>query len=114
MGAVSEGAEGPLAAAFRDEWPRLIGATLRIVGDLQTAEDVNPAGRFGVATAAASWLKASEEKGSLLPTEACPAAGKRRQTARMKAAARGERRIGPTYARAHTGATGPSCRAGVG
>src|SRR5260221_13103876 len=40
MGAVSEGAEEALAAAFRDEWPRLIGATLRIVGDLQTAEDV--------------------------------------------------------------------------
>jgi RNA polymerase sigma factor (sigma-70 family) len=37
---VSEGAEETLAAAFRDEWPRLIGATLRIVGDLQTAEDV--------------------------------------------------------------------------
>jgi RNA polymerase sigma factor (sigma-70 family) len=33
-------AEEVLAAAFRDEWPRLIGATLRIVGDLQTAEDV--------------------------------------------------------------------------
>ena len=32
--------EEALAAAFRDEWPRLIGATLRIVGDLQTAEDV--------------------------------------------------------------------------
>jgi RNA polymerase sigma factor (sigma-70 family) len=42
MGPVSEppGAEEALAAAFRDEWPRLIGATLRIVGDLQTAEDV--------------------------------------------------------------------------
>jgi RNA polymerase sigma factor (sigma-70 family) len=37
---VSEGAEEALAAAFRDEWPQLIGATLRIVGDLQTAEDV--------------------------------------------------------------------------
>jgi RNA polymerase sigma factor (sigma-70 family) len=37
---VSEAAEKALAAAFRDEWPRLIGATLRIVGDLQTAEDV--------------------------------------------------------------------------
>src|SRR5260221_730088 len=40
MGAVSEAAEEALAAAFRDEWPRLIGAALRIVGDLQTAEDV--------------------------------------------------------------------------
>jgi RNA polymerase sigma factor (sigma-70 family) len=40
MAAVSEGAEEALAAAFRDEWPRLIGATLRIVGDLQMAEDV--------------------------------------------------------------------------
>src|SRR5258707_4173085 len=40
MGPVSEGAEEALAAAFRDEWPRLIGATLGIVGDLQTAEDV--------------------------------------------------------------------------
>jgi RNA polymerase sigma factor (sigma-70 family) len=37
---VSEGAEEALAAAFRDEWPQLIGATLRIVGDLHTAEDV--------------------------------------------------------------------------
>ena len=37
---MSEGAEEALAAAFRDEWPQLIGATLRIVGDLQTAEDV--------------------------------------------------------------------------
>jgi RNA polymerase sigma factor (sigma-70 family) len=38
---VSEGAaEEALAVAFRDEWPRLIAATLRIVGDLQTAEDV--------------------------------------------------------------------------
>jgi len=37
---VSEGAEETLAAAFRDEWPQLIGAALRIVGDLQTAEDV--------------------------------------------------------------------------
>ncbi|HEV2241882.1 MAG TPA: sigma-70 family RNA polymerase sigma factor [Streptosporangiaceae bacterium] len=37
---MSEAAEKALAAAFRDEWPRLIGATLRIVGDLQTAEDV--------------------------------------------------------------------------
>jgi RNA polymerase sigma factor (sigma-70 family) len=37
---VTEQTEEALAAAFRDEWPRLIGATLRIVGDLQTAEDV--------------------------------------------------------------------------
>ena len=37
---MSEGAEEALAAAFRDEWPRLIGATLRIAGDLQAAEDV--------------------------------------------------------------------------
>jgi RNA polymerase sigma factor (sigma-70 family) len=37
---VSEDAEGSLAAAFRDEWPRLVGAALRLVGDLQTAEDV--------------------------------------------------------------------------
>src|SRR5260221_13411490 len=40
MGAVSEGAEEALAAAFREEWPQLIGAALRIVGDLQAAEDV--------------------------------------------------------------------------
>ncbi len=37
---MSEGAEEALAAAFREEWPQLIGAALRIVGDLQTAEDV--------------------------------------------------------------------------
>jgi len=37
---VSESADAALEAAFRDEWPRLIGATLRLVGDLQTAEDV--------------------------------------------------------------------------
>jgi RNA polymerase sigma factor (sigma-70 family) len=37
---VNESAEAALEAAFRDEWPRLIGATLRLVGDLQTAEDV--------------------------------------------------------------------------
>jgi RNA polymerase sigma factor (sigma-70 family) len=29
-----------LDAVFRDEWPRLVAATVRIVGDLQTAEDV--------------------------------------------------------------------------
>jgi RNA polymerase sigma factor (sigma-70 family) len=37
---VTEQTEEALAAAFRDEWPRLIGATLRIVADLQAAEDV--------------------------------------------------------------------------
>jgi RNA polymerase sigma factor (sigma-70 family) len=37
---VSEEADAELAAAFREEWPRLIGGALRIVGDLQTAEDV--------------------------------------------------------------------------
>src|SRR5260370_2710662 len=40
MGGVSEAAEEALAAAFRDEWPRLMGAALRIVGALQTAEDM--------------------------------------------------------------------------
>src|SRR5258708_31704378 len=40
MGAVSEGAEEALAAAFGEEWPELMGAALRIVGDVQTAEDV--------------------------------------------------------------------------
>jgi len=37
---VSEEAEEALAATFRAEWPRLVGAALRIVGDLQTAEDI--------------------------------------------------------------------------
>ena len=37
---MSERAEEALAAAFREEWPRLVGAALRIVGDLQAAEDV--------------------------------------------------------------------------
>jgi RNA polymerase sigma factor (sigma-70 family) len=37
---VSSPAEAALAAAFRDEWPRLIAAGLRITGDLQAAEDV--------------------------------------------------------------------------
>jgi RNA polymerase sigma factor (sigma-70 family) len=38
--AVSEEAEAALAAMFRGEWPRLVGAALRITGDLQAAEDV--------------------------------------------------------------------------
>ena len=29
-----------LAATFRDEWPRLVATVMRLVGDLQTAEDV--------------------------------------------------------------------------
>ena len=33
-------AEEALTAAFREEWPRLIAAALRITGDLQLAEDV--------------------------------------------------------------------------
>jgi RNA polymerase sigma factor (sigma-70 family) len=37
---LSQEAEAALVAAFRAEWPRLIGAALRIVGDLQAAEDV--------------------------------------------------------------------------
>jgi len=37
---VSDDADGALAETFRDEWPRLVAATMRIVGDLQTAEDV--------------------------------------------------------------------------
>jgi RNA polymerase sigma factor (sigma-70 family) len=37
---VTEDAEAALTAVFQDEWPRLIGAAARIVGDLQTAEDV--------------------------------------------------------------------------
>jgi RNA polymerase sigma-70 factor (ECF subfamily) len=36
---LSDGAEAALAATFRDEWPRLVAAALRIAGDLQTAED---------------------------------------------------------------------------
>jgi RNA polymerase sigma-70 factor (ECF subfamily) len=32
--------EEALATTFREEWPRLVGAALRIAGDLQTAEDV--------------------------------------------------------------------------
>ena len=37
---MSDGADSALAETFRDEWPRLVAATVRIVGDLQTAEDV--------------------------------------------------------------------------
>jgi len=37
---VSQAAETALADVFREEWPLLIGAAMRIVGDLQTAEDV--------------------------------------------------------------------------
>jgi RNA polymerase sigma factor (sigma-70 family) len=37
---VTEDAEAALTAVFSGEWPRLIGAAARIVGDLQTAEDV--------------------------------------------------------------------------
>jgi len=36
---VSEEAKAALAAVFREEWPRLVGAALRITGDLQAAED---------------------------------------------------------------------------
>src|SRR5258708_34974438 len=37
---LTEAADDALSSALREEWPRLIGAALRIVGDLQTAEDV--------------------------------------------------------------------------
>ena len=37
---MSSPAEAALTAAFREEWPRLIAAALRITGDLQAAEDV--------------------------------------------------------------------------
>jgi RNA polymerase sigma factor (sigma-70 family) len=37
---VSSPTEAALTAAFREEWPRLIAAALRITGDLQAAEDV--------------------------------------------------------------------------
>ena len=37
---MTDDAETALAATFRDEWPRLVAAALRITGDLQTAEDV--------------------------------------------------------------------------
>ena len=37
---MTDDAETALAATFREEWPRLVAAALRITGDLQTAEDV--------------------------------------------------------------------------
>ena len=37
---MSEPTEAALTVAFREEWPRLIAAALRITGDLQAAEDV--------------------------------------------------------------------------
>ncbi|HXP18221.1 MAG TPA: sigma-70 family RNA polymerase sigma factor, partial [Streptosporangiaceae bacterium] len=37
---MSETADTALVSVFRQEWPRLIGAALRIVGDLQSAEDI--------------------------------------------------------------------------
>jgi DNA-directed RNA polymerase specialized sigma24 family protein len=37
---VSDSAEAALAATFREEWPRLVAATMWIVSDLQAAEDV--------------------------------------------------------------------------
>jgi RNA polymerase sigma-70 factor (ECF subfamily) len=37
---VSAEAEAALAAVFRGEWPRLVGAAARLTGDLQAAEDV--------------------------------------------------------------------------
>ena len=36
---VNEGTETALTSVFREEWPRLIAAALRITGDLQAAED---------------------------------------------------------------------------
>jgi RNA polymerase sigma-70 factor, ECF subfamily len=36
---VTEATEAALTAVFRDEWPQLIAAALRITGDLQAAED---------------------------------------------------------------------------
>ena len=39
-GPVSDDADGTVAETFRDEWPPLLAAAMRIVGDLQTAEDV--------------------------------------------------------------------------
>jgi RNA polymerase sigma-70 factor, ECF subfamily len=36
---VTEPTETTLTAVFREEWPRLIAAALRITGDLQAAED---------------------------------------------------------------------------
>jgi RNA polymerase sigma factor (sigma-70 family) len=37
---LNETSDAALVSVFRAEWPRLIGAALRIVGDLQSAEDV--------------------------------------------------------------------------
>src|SRR5262249_49565901 len=37
---LNEAADAALSSVLRAGWPRLIGAALRIVGDLQTAEDV--------------------------------------------------------------------------
>ncbi len=37
---MTEPTEAALASLFREEWPRLIGAALRINADLQAAEDV--------------------------------------------------------------------------
>ena len=36
----AETAQDALTATFRDEWPRLVAAAMRILGDLQAAEDV--------------------------------------------------------------------------
>lgn len=40
MPAVTDQVEAALVATFRVEWPRLVAAAMRIVGDLQAAEDV--------------------------------------------------------------------------
>lgn len=37
---MSNGADSAMAELFRTEWPRLVAAAMRLVGDLQTAEDV--------------------------------------------------------------------------
>lgn len=37
---MSKTTDAALVSVFRDEWPQLIGAAMRIVGDLQSAEDV--------------------------------------------------------------------------
>ncbi len=37
---MSQRPHAALGSVFREEWPRLIGAAMRIVGDLQSAEDV--------------------------------------------------------------------------
>jgi RNA polymerase sigma factor (sigma-70 family) len=49
---VSEATETALTAVFREEWPRLIAAALRITGDLQAAED---AAQETLATALDRW-----------------------------------------------------------